>query len=262
MAQFLTPHWFYQRIAFQLTGSEKVLSRLHELLSGQGVSIIRDGDRYLLEPSFHSIPLDDPVLGVMNLGAKWEPVINIAVRLHIDNSEKISITAVYSRSDDEWNQLTSWVKIRAEVAGRVDHPVRPKELLTQLIVFFHLMTRESKDPNTLAILRAIRDADFRSPDDVYRVYDAVRTDLGGETELVSRGYLSRKEAHRLRQTLNYPGQASGRRSRKAVARGTPPAAEAMSWADVTATLRSVLRGWVAIKVKENANIGIPQPRRD
>jgi hypothetical protein len=81
--------------------------------------------------------------------------------------------------------------------------------------------------------------------DCYPIYEIVEADIGGETALVSKGWVSRNQITRFARTAGHP-KAAGDHARHGVSRVEPPP-NPMTDAEGKAFIESLLTSWLTFK---------------
>ena len=84
-----------------------------------------------------------------------------------------------------------------------------------------------------------------SPGNLYRVFEVVRVDAGGEDRIVVNGWTTAKQITRFRRTMNSVS-ALGTDARHGVERTTPPA-DPMSIPEAQEFITRLLAKWLASK---------------
>jgi hypothetical protein len=241
--------WLGGQIAFDVAGPEGLLLALQELLSHQHYArLTRYRDVFLLEPRFTDLQEKRAASELMSLGFRWEKLLNVLVRLHVHEVHSVMVQGAFVKAGDGWERIALWLSLRVQLRPHSFLDYDPLHLEQQMEALDYLLG-ESPDSDDAAILDRLAQSDFTLPDDLYRLYDALRQKLG-ESELIARGYLTKREAQRVRRTLNYPGEVySGVPSRKIVPPGGKPSTEPMEWRELVTIVRRVLALWLASKCR-------------
>jgi hypothetical protein len=84
--------------------------------------------------------------------------------------------------------------------------------------------------------------------DLYRIYEIIQNDLGGEKELLAKDWVTRKAVVKFRHTANSPS-ASGDKSRHGVGESGP--ADPMTLSEANSIIEGIIYNWLRYKLDEN-----------
>jgi hypothetical protein len=214
-------------------------------------SVIEDnGEYYLSSTQFGTLP----DAGVVRAGGvHLVQLVNGASRIHNPSFEGVTAGRVV-RIDDAGTRehfvfLSGTITARSRVSARLtvsnteeDKVVSPP--LSAPTKIAAAVKGAMRDPKVNKALRLFSTA--RDWADLYRVFEVIKSDVGGDKGLVSRGWISGRKASLFTSTANNPG-AIGDAARHGHSAQQPPP-KPMTLTEARGLIRHLLANWLQTKI--------------
>ena len=228
------------RWQIRIEGDKAALEYLASIFTGEPLVIERQEGGYLLSAAGW-----DSLQNVFDVYAASADVVgrlNGAALAGTGMLSPIVTTVVYETQADGTKHM--W-----DYGGRVPIRLPPPDVTK---------ADGSRDPTKLlyqasladnALARALRVLAIGFPDWVtlYRLYEIIKEDMGGESGIIEQGWITRGDLRRFRHSANSPSVA-GPHARHGVDGGAKPPKAPMSLADAQVVFGRMFESWAAMKI--------------
>lgn len=231
----------------RLKGEEFDLKELPKLFdSAEAMVIIEDGDYYLKSTRFADLSAAEEVLRV---AIEMVDMINDVAFLHFDNIKSADVDAVAevhedgSRCHHVFLRGSATARSRVGVArltvtdssGNAVESYQPSAAIV-------IMGAARRHTAVADALHFHRKSDWGS---LYKVFELIRDDVGGERRLIQRGCVSKRVLSRFRRTAQ-SRDAIGDEARHASKRYTAPR-HPMTLSEARGVIKGILEHWLQTK---------------
>ncbi len=187
---------------------------------------------------------------VKNKASEILTLVNGAARLELGVRKPLSVAHVVKVKDDGTREVflefsdTLFIheSVTASVVG-ADGTVRE---IRQISLIPNWVAASQRDENVAKVLRlfGIGDRDWVN---LYRIYEVVENDIEGISNIVKKGWATRKAIERFKHTANSPG-AIGDESRHGKQTSKPPK-DPMTLSEAKSLVETILHNWLRMKGK-------------
>jgi hypothetical protein len=195
----------------RLEGEESELRQLAAVFTQPGLHIIETPDGFILRSDLFPDSIEAP--GVRILLDEMLESLNGSAILHLGTTRNVTAPQlVLERAGKTTGVLQ--VTQRAALAAGPIHGTPEPEVLPKLVACAH------RSPAAAKVLRLWS---YRSYDwvQLYRIYEVVRDDAGGDSKVDARGWATVSALNRFRQTANSP-HVLGDEARHGALKQDPP----------------------------------------
>lgn len=232
-----------------LSGNRAVLKKLSDSRAHPEWRVEEDQGDFLLQSShiqeadsFHAVqPLVHSLLEQINGALVAADIRHKPLTADIQQIGPNGKRTLFGRAS-----LTGRVSVWANVTVRRANGTIERESLGD-VVWRWVKTGEA-DAEASRVLRLL--AKGNDWVNLYRVYEIIRTDVGGDKRIVQHGWATGKGLELFRRTAQHP-QAIGDDARHGVSRGQPPA-KPMTPKTARSLVRGLCRRWLAWKARQSA----------
>lgn len=178
---------------FELRGDAELLEHLLRLFCSSDPCVERHGDSFFLCSSAFDFSGEGQERNALYALNRAEPALdrlNIAASLYIRDFKPPWIGAEWYLSTEGWTKKSILLAATSSISKKRANPDLSLEPKNALAAVARLM---GSDRMTHRILRAIQEADWGEPGDLYRIIDAIRKNVGGEKGLEEAGIASKRE---------------------------------------------------------------------
>jgi len=230
----------------RLKGEEFDLEDLPALLHFPELAVVEENGFYYLQSSeFELLTSADEV---REQGIALIEILNGAAKLHRDNFQDVSEDGVIRVEDDGGRShyvylegsLTIRSKVRPNLTVTTTNGIEKKDDRPTTIETWIGIAREDK-----LVADALHFFREDTPFNLYKVYEIIRDDVGGEHAMVKKGWVSKPELSRFTQTVqsrNVLGDHARHASEK-----YKPSAQPMSLSEAKLLIRGILLNWMQTK---------------
>lgn len=189
---------------FELRGKQEILVCLPDLFSSSDPWIERLDDRFYLCSASFDIPptaLESDELFALNRAELSLHVVNVVASIYVRDFHPPWIAAEWFLSPAGWTQKSAMVPAILRVDKQRENPhLRPGPDATLAAV----IRLSNSDRQVNHIFRVIKTAEWGEPEDLYKILDAIRTDVGsgGAKQLEIEGIVRQEEFKRCTGSLN------------------------------------------------------------
>ena len=231
----------------RLTGEKSDLQELSKLFGSADITVTEEyGNYYLTSSEFADLATAEEVRTV---AAKMVDMINDVAFFHLGSFEPAEIDAVAEVREDGSRHhhvlLEGSIRVRSRVGrahltitntnGNVVEPDQPDVATT-------LMDAARAHRAVADALHFYRKSDWGS---LYKVFEIIRDDIGGERRLIQRGWINQEDLSRFTQTAQCR-EAIGDETRHAIKKFTPPS-RPMGLSEARGVIKSILERWLQTK---------------
>jgi hypothetical protein len=174
-------------------------------------------------------------------------VLNGLARIAAREFEAVAVSDVILYDGGEMRPISIFVgdnvPVGDEVGVRIVDSVTGLPAPSASTVFGKGTAVAQRDPNVWRALRLFGLS--TEPVNLFRVYEVIREDLGGQAEIVQRGWATNKQISRFTNSLDNRA-AMGDKARHAVSKTQPPK-KPMSLPEAQAFVTGLLEKWLASK---------------
>jgi hypothetical protein len=216
-----------------------------ESLADLGVGVTREGNAFALRsPELDSF---GDAGEVRQRAIKLVEVLNGIARIAVGDFDPVAVGAVHG--DDGGGTHSVLLGEDAKVRDRARVRVADAATGTPVAktptsgVPASWLSIAARDQNARQALRLIAGA--VDPVNLYRIFEVIRADVGGEDQMVTNGWATRSGIRRFRHSVNSVS-ALGDAARHGVEPGQPPA-DPMSVPEAAALVRGLLEKWLTSK---------------
>jgi len=229
--------------AYSLEGDRQLLELASELGHWPTASIVRYQDSFLLRsPVFRSVDGDrHDTVGRLSLGQSILNAVNPLLALGIDNFRPLIIVGYGYFQGEEWIKVCCL----AYGTGSVIPPRSHNTSVVSDLSPDTLLRLAQSDAAVKAVLQVLATRPLSEPEVLYKVLDAVRTDVGGAAGLKRVGLCNAAEFKVVTGTLNHP-EILGHQARKVVPKGPRPSRQ-VSLEQAKLFVRKLVGSWLRSK---------------
>lgn len=228
-------------------GNEADLAELEKSLVGPALRISKQFGAYVLESEEFSSETDPE--SVRRKAGEILDIVSGASRLAFGLLSPLSLGWVATVGDDGSKYVFVGIKetvsVRDTVSvviARQDGTVEKHEPAGEVPKMTSVAKRDSSVAETLRLL-AKGDNNWVN---LYRIYEVVAKDVGGDEAVVKTGWATRASLRQFKHTANSPG-AIGHEARHGVDPGQPPVSP-MSLPEAKSFVRGIMQKWLRSKV--------------
>ncbi|MDW7972794.1 MAG: hypothetical protein RMI01_06285 [Thermodesulfovibrio sp.] len=226
-----------------LKGNKFDLEELPELLKSSEVNVIEESGCYYLQSSeFELLSSPEEVLEKVRILIK---LINDSMKLIFDNFHNIEEDGVTLIKDDGKRIHYVFVETKFELRAKVNIKVDSTDneyLDSKLSAIEQLIFAAKKDNS---IEKALQFFSKNTWIDLYKVYEIIRDDVGGEHQIVANNWATKNDLERFSRTAQSK-DAIGDDARHASKKYTPPA-KPMSFNEAKELKKRILIKWLNYK---------------
>jgi hypothetical protein len=224
-----------------LIGDSWDLGSLAEL----GVGVTGDGNTFVLYSAEFERFTD--ASEVRQHAIKLVEMLNGIARIAVGDFDPVEVGAVHGDDGDGTHSVlvVDKVRVRARAKVRIVDATTGSPVVTTTPsgVPASWVSIAARDQNVRQALRLIAGA--VDPVNLYRVFEVIRADVGGEDQVVTKGWATRSGIRRFRHTVNSVN-ALGDAARHGAEPGQPPA-DPISVPEAAAFVWGLLAKWLASK---------------
>jgi hypothetical protein len=228
-------------------GDRHDLDYLFEHLPAGGISVERDNVGYLV------LRHEGRREAVQKQLEELAAILSGMCCLHLDSRTPLRINHYVEIGDDGNQMIYIADEEEAHMRDVIDVEVTSEDGVATFASpgsqFADTLRLATADASVGKVMALLADADL-SWVNLYRIYETIRGDLGGEKELVSRGWCSKKTISLFGQTAN-SFTAIGKQSRHA-AESTEPPRQPMTYGEAKALIFLLAHEWLGEKKAASA----------
>lgn len=235
--------WFVQ-----LTGERFDLEELSKALNSPELCVTQEGKDFILKSTEFKFLKDAD--DVRNKAREILSLINGAARLTLGMQKSLAVTRVVNVRDDGTRQITGFVSISETINPR--DKVSISTITTNGIVqeihqvgpIPSWITTAQHDTN---IAKALRLFGNENQDwvNLYRIYEVIESDVGGVSNIVDKGWATKKALKRFKHTANSP-TTIGDDSRHGKDTTQPPK-NPMELSEAKSIIKTLIHNWLNLK---------------
>jgi len=229
----------------RLSGDKSVLKELVKSFNSPELSIIQENDRFLLISSdFNQLRNAEEV---KKKADKLLSLINGAFRLTIGMMENISIDAVIETN--ECGRSMTYVNFSDtivpsastnEVIRRIDGSIEEFHQADIIPILVRLANNDESVDKVLILYEKGEDYD-----NLYRIFEVVRKDVGGDENIIRNRWATSKQIKRFTRTAN-SAEILGVHARHGV-QNTEPPKNPLQLSEAQSFIKSLVRNWLKSK---------------
>ena len=229
-----------------ITGDRYDLEYLCKCLDSPELCITQQGQDFILESTdFNSLT---DAKDVKNKASEILALVNGAAKLDLGVRKPLSVAHVVKVKDDGnrevFVEVSDTIIMRDRVTVSVvgaDGTVRE---IRQVSLIPNWVADAQRDENVAKVLRLFG-IGHRNWVNLYRIYELVENDIGGISNIVKKGWATRKAIERFNHTANSPG-AIGNESRHGKQTSQPPK-DPMTLSEAKSLVETILHNWLRMK---------------
>jgi hypothetical protein len=234
----------------QLKGHEFDLQEIVEMFNQPYLNIIeQDGSFYLKSIELNSLLTDDVVY---KKAVELLEILNGIAKLNNTSFQNVKLDAIVEIDENgrrkSYKYASAKIKLRSRVSvtatvvkhnGKIDSTEKR-------IDYKPWIDLAKKDVKASQVLKYLLKGDWYS---LYKIYEIIREDLGGESNLLQKGWVTRKMLSRFRHTANSEA-VLGEHARHTGYKHKPPK-DPMSKPEALNIINTIVKEWLSLKSSLN-----------
>jgi hypothetical protein len=227
-----------------ITGDISDLEDLSKSLRSSALSIIKEGQDFVLKSTgFNSLK---DVQDVKNKASEILALVNGAARLDLGMRKPLSMAHVVKDDGtrEVFVEISDTLTLHDRVTASVVASDGTVQEVHQVSPIPSWVATAQRDANVAKVLRLFGIGHYDWVN-LYRIYEVVENDIGGISNIVKKGWATRKTIERFKHTANSPG-AIGDESRHGKQTSQPPK-DPMTLSEAKSLVETILHNWLRMK---------------
>lgn len=230
----------------QLSGDNSDLEELSKSFNSDNLKICSDGETYVLSSSDYNGITEAGI--VLKKSAEILSLINGGSNVIQKLAKPIQVGSVYSIDDEGKRNINLFIKDNVLITESFRPTILVNGKVRETFTFEDL-------PNWVLLANQNRDAadvlnyletGSNEIATLYKVYEIIKKDVGGDKTIKDNGWASIKKIERFTRTANSP-DAIGDKARHGVQKNQPPK-NPMSLSEAESLIRHLVKCWLASKI--------------